>query len=138
MNQDFSRESTNSQILAEVSGWLVEFETGDGNAEIRRRFDDSLRRSPEHMRDYLGLLPLWRQGALAKYSRDRSPEELIGYALTEGNVVPLGVRTTVEKQLLPRINSPVTKAAAMAFVVQGGLFAWLQLRAPTYATGIGE
>jgi transmembrane sensor len=138
MNQDVSRESTNSQILAEASEWLVEFETGEPDTETRRRFDDWLRRSPEHVRAYLGLLPLWKQGAVAKYSPDRSPEQLVAYALTEGNVVPLGARQNIPNRALPGIRGGIVKAAAVIVVVLGGLFAWLQVRAPTYTTGIAE
>ena len=37
MSKD-SREATNTQILAEASEWLVEFETDEGDAEMRQRF----------------------------------------------------------------------------------------------------
>lgn len=138
MSRETSRESTNSQILAEASEWLIEFETGEPDADTRREFDDWLRRSPEHVRAYLGLLPLWKQGAVAKFSRDQGPETLIAYAQTDGNVVALTGSTPAGKRSFSRTSRQVAMAAAVVLTVVGGLLTWREFRAPIYATDIGE
>jgi transmembrane sensor len=138
MSREISRESTNSQILAEASEWLVEFETGEPDSDTRREFDDWLRQSPEHVRAYLGLLPLWKQGAVAKFSRDQGPEALIAYARSEGNVVALTGSTRSGKGTFVRTHWRAATAAAIALATVSGLFAWREFRAPIYATDIGE
>ncbi|WP_129781793.1 FecR family protein [Peristeroidobacter soli] len=138
MSRETSRESTNSQILAEASEWLIEFEAGEPDSDTRREFDDWLRQSPEHVRAYLGLLPLWKQGSVAKFSRDQGPESLIAYANTEGNVVALTGSAQPGQRSRTRTHWPAAMAATIAFVVVGGLFAWREFQAPLYTTGIGE
>lgn len=138
MSREYSTESTNSQILAAASEWLIEFEVGEPDAETRCKFDDWLRQSPEHVRAYLGLLPVWKQGAIAVFSRDQGPEALIAYARTESNVVHLTGGALPGKRSLAHMIRQAAMAAAVVLAVLGGLFAWHELRVPTYTTGIGE
>ena len=42
----------NRQILDEASEWFVDFRVGDVDTVARERFDEWLRRSPEHIRAY--------------------------------------------------------------------------------------
>lgn len=132
------KESLNPQILAEASEWLVEFETGGGGADARREFDDWLRRSPEHVRAYLGLLPIWKQGTVGHFTRDRGPESLIAYARTEGNVVPLAVGERIGKSRATRFRLRLSIAAAALLAISGAVFVWRGIAEPSYATGIGE
>ncbi len=49
-----TRVSTTEAIVAEASAWFIEFRSGDATAETRMRFDEWLRRSPQHIQAYLG------------------------------------------------------------------------------------
>src|SRR5687767_5812454 len=89
MNTEHPRP-LNRQILDEASEWLVELNTGDADQAARQRFDAWLRASPEHMRAYLELLPLWEEAATPPASADPGPEVLIAWARRADNVVPMG------------------------------------------------
>lgn len=138
MSMEYPKETLNPQILAEASEWLVEFETGDGDDAARRAFDDWLRRSPEHVRAYLGLLPIWKQGATANFTLDNGPEALIAYARSEANVFAMDVRERAKPGKETRSQWRFAIAAAALLAVVGALFAWRQMAWPTYVTGIGE
>ena len=43
------------QILDEASAWFVDFRVGDVDQHARERFDQWLRRSPEHIRAYMEI-----------------------------------------------------------------------------------
>src|ERR1700678_2556678 len=46
---------SNRQIVDEACEWFVEFRVGDVDAAARERFDEWLRRSPEHIRAYIEI-----------------------------------------------------------------------------------
>jgi transmembrane sensor len=134
---EFPKEPLNSQIIAEASEWLVEFETGEDDADARRRFDGWLRRSPEHVRAYLSLLPLWKQSALARFKHDSGPQSLIAFARSEDNVVPLSTAEPMKHRLAARWRMPLAVAAGTLLAISGALFVWREI-GPTYVTGVGE
>ncbi len=142
----------NAQILEEAAEWFVEFEGEDAdgaNKMQREAFDEWLRRSPEHVRAFLELLPLWEQGAARREPPDVDSQHLIDRALNaKANVVPLSplvksaapapapVRAVPEGVRAPRRLKPVTAIAASAVLAIGA--AWLLEQHGTYSTRIGE
>src|ERR1700735_3760724 len=82
---------SNRQIVDEASEWFVEFRVGDVDAAARERFDEWLRRSPEHIRAYIDIARFYVELSPSNVQRDIDVEVLIAYANSDGsNVVPLG------------------------------------------------
>ncbi len=135
------REPLNTQIVAEACEWLVEFESGDAGAQVRQDFDAWLRQSPEHVRAYLELLPIWKHGADTQFARDAGPAALIAYARTEDNVVSLDGRlgSGTARNTFSSSRRYFAVAAAVAVVALGAAFAWRAIHdGSTFETGIGE
>lgn len=80
----------NTQIYDQASEWLVDFRSGDVDADLRRRFSGWLRSSPDHVRAYLELAAIWNEGPALDAGHELDAEALIAAALAEGNVVGLG------------------------------------------------
>lgn len=95
-----SHSKLSPQILDEASDWFVEFSEGNVDGAARGRFDNWLRRSPEHIQAYLKITVLWEDASMLRKSMSLSAEELIARALAETNIVPLG------SELPPRSLSP--------------------------------
>lgn len=79
----------NRQIIDEAAEWFVEFSTGEVDEIARSDFDRWLRKSPEHVKAYLELLPIWADGATPLPEHEASAEDLIALARTSDNVVAL-------------------------------------------------
>jgi transmembrane sensor len=145
----------NRQILDEASEWFVDFRVGDVDTAARERFDEWLRRSPEHIRAYWEIAKTYVElpGAPAPGKLDVTA--LIAYAHSDANVVPLHLRASEIHALrsgpsrgaldeggagpTPRFRRPFFAAAAVAFaVVIGGAVWWQAHRYPLYSTDIGE
>jgi len=149
------KSQLNRQILDEASEWFVDFRVGDIDAEARARFDEWLRRSPEHIRayweiakTYVGLPP---GNSLSPHKID----ELIAYARSDStaNVVPLAHPPRPTESLPPsamraegggpRRGHPrrrrflAAAAVACALTLAGALW-WQTERYPLYTTDIGE
>jgi transmembrane sensor len=145
----------NRQILEEASDWFVNFRVGDVDAEASERFDEWLRRSPEHIRayweiakTYVGLPPA---SAMSKVKAD----ELISYGQshTSANVVPLNPSSRIPEPRAPNVvraegqivvpgRSPrrhflAAVAFAFALLIAGAVW-WQVQRYPLYATDAGE
>jgi transmembrane sensor len=134
----------NRQIAEEAAGWFVELNTGGAGHGARRAFDDWLRQSPEHVRQYLKLLPLWEDGARTLPSDSADPEQVIARALA-AEPVPENLVTLDLPHSRPRASSPrhyrfsgLAAAAALVLVVGAVIAAFFWARPPVYATGIGE
>lgn len=152
----------NRQILEEAAQWFVEVDSEDLDPATRRAFDEWLRRSPEHVRAFLELLPVW-EGAAAPHPRESAdPESLIARFLSvKANVVPL--RNARENSLFrvavhPASSGPVSSsgslphgpgravsfrwplaiATSIGVLAVCSVFAWFQLQKDVYVTGIGE
>jgi transmembrane sensor len=143
MSTSPSKAALNTQILEQASEWLVEFEAGDADPQTQQHFDSWLRQSPEHVRAYLELLPIWKHGATAQFARDAGPEALIAYARSEDKVVALAgepaARTASalpRRRTAPRVWLAAAAAAAVLFVAVALL--WPAIRGPVYVTGTGE
>lgn len=145
----------NKQIIEEAAEWFVEFSTGDADRTTKQAFDEWLRKSPEHVRVYLELLPLWEDAALPVPGEHASADELITGARKPENIVPwsgtrdakalgeissgtsqnAGRPPSGSRRLLP--HRALAASVALAVVV-GGFVLWSLTRGETYATGIGE
>lgn len=144
------------QVLNEASEWFVDFRVGDVDAEARARFDEWLRRSPEHIRAYMEIARTY----VELPSMDPGKPDvaaLIAYARSEGNVLPLnpGPRAQgphVRAQALEQSSSVsrqndharprrrrflAAATAAIVLVIAGAVF-WQSMRFPLYTTDIGE
>src|ERR1700741_3375677 len=80
----------NRQILYEASEWFVDFRVGDVDQHARERFDEWLRRSPEHIRAYMDIARTYVELPPPNPTGAIDVQALIAYANSEGNnVVPL-------------------------------------------------
>lgn len=140
----------NRQILAEASAWFVDFRVGDVDSQARERFDEWLRRSPEHIRAYMEIAKAYATLPALTQNRNISVQELIAYARSEGNVVPFDQPTPTQPTSAPRMPGSTQRhgpwsgrgllAASIVLVcTTAGVATWLVThRYPTYATGVGE
>ncbi|MEJ1964458.1 MAG: FecR domain-containing protein [Gammaproteobacteria bacterium] len=140
MNKPGNGARFNRQIVDEAAEWFVELNAGDGDSAAQRRFDAWLRKSPEHVRAYLAMFPLWEDAALVDSKRAVSSAELIASARADGNVVPLAVAPPHEARARSHSSKRFLLAASLAGVcVLAGIVAWIQISSRgTYATDIGE
>src|SRR5580704_268892 len=80
----------NAQILDEASEWFVDFRVGDVDAAARERFDEWLRRSPEHIRAYIDIARTYVELPPPSPTGEIDVKALIAYANSAGgNVIPL-------------------------------------------------
>jgi transmembrane sensor len=146
----------NRQILDEASEWFVDFRVGDVDAEARARFDEWLRRSPEHIRAYWEIAKTYVELPPQNSVGKLKAEELIAYAYSDANVIPFDPRASEAptlrfesadkgskeggtRQSRPRLRRPFFAAASVAFaLVIAGAVWWQVHRYPLYATDIGE
>jgi transmembrane sensor len=145
----------NRQILDEASEWFVDFRVGDVDTTARERFDEWLRRSPEHIRAYWEIAKTYVELPAAPAPGKLDVAALIAYAHSDANVVPLhsraseirALRSESPRELLDkgavgptqRFRRPFFAAAAVAFaVVIGGAVWWQANRYPLYSTDSGE
>jgi transmembrane sensor len=147
MARSDSRNSLNKQISDEAAEWFVEFSTGESDARARGDFDTWLRKSPEHVRAYLEMFPIWEDAGRIDSGRTASTDELISLARSaRDNVVPL-VRGAVDSRgdgadesARHRRTMPMrlryTLAASLLATVATGV--WFYSQAGIYATDIGE
>jgi transmembrane sensor len=130
----------NDQIIDEAAEWFVEFSGGDATPEAKRAFDAWLRKSPEHVRVYLEMVPIWNDAAIALPGDLTSAEDLIALAGVAENVVVLPANPMVRRHRygLPR-KRWLAAAVSAAVLMVGVCIVWLQwYRALTYVTAVGE
>ncbi len=70
----------NRQILDEASEWFVDFRVGDVDTAARERFDEWLRRSPEHIRAYWEIAKTYVELPAAPAPGKLDVAALIAYA----------------------------------------------------------
>jgi transmembrane sensor len=145
----------NRLILEEASEWFVDFRVGDVDQDSRTRFDEWLRRSPEHIRAYMEIAKTYVE--LPALAGQLDVDALINYAYSGENVVPFenagialpggleiaaaGLKppSAQSSRALRRAPRRFLSAAACAlFLVIAGAVWWQTLHFPTYATDVGE
>ena len=143
MSHPRSAAPVNDQINDEAARWFVEFSTGTHDARQTREFDTWLRKSPEHVRAYLEMFPVWEDAACEGTARGSSAEELIARASSEpANVVRFEkALPAVESssRMAPRARRPswLAAAAILLIAIASTLF-WQHYRGDLYVTAIGE
>jgi transmembrane sensor len=125
-------------ILEEASDWFVDFRVGDVDQDSRARFDEWLRRSPEHIRAYMEIAKTYVE--LPALAGQMDADALIKYAHSGENVVPFdGAGAAPSSRALRRAPRRFLSAAAcVLFLVVAGTAWWQMLHFPTYSTNIGE
>jgi transmembrane sensor len=147
MDRSDAKPRINTQILEEAADWLIELNSGGADHALRQRFDAWLRTSPEHVRAYLEMLPIWEDGASLPTSGDASIDELLALGKQDTNVVSLsseeaagGVRRAADDA--PRFPGwwprGLAVAATIVIAVGASVGWWLHGQRGTYATDIGE
>lgn len=147
---------SNRQIVEEASEWFVEFRVGDVDAAARERFDEWLRRSPEHIRAYIEIARTYVEMPNPQGTKPLDVEALIAYARSNENIVPfdtVGGLPSQEPRALAEPNKQQGRAAthtsfprrrflavgasALMVTLAGGVW-WQSARYPLYSTDIGE
>ena len=140
MNIRSSKTAKADLVATEASVWFIEFRTGELTAGDRTRFDEWLRRSPEHIQAYLEIAAGWAELPTSDPEQRLDIQALVARATQsrEENVVSLAPRETVfPKSKLPSIRAWAASLAGVALVL--GLAARSYLHhADTYRTGVGE
>jgi len=149
---------SNRQIVDEASEWFVEFRVGDVDAGARERFDEWVRRSPEHIRAYIEIARTYVEMPNPHGTKPLDVEALIAYARSGENIVPfdsvgsapphepraLAEPRSREQQVSRATHTTPTRrtllaVAASVLVVALGSAAWWQsARYPLYSTDTGE
>src|SRR6266446_5112724 len=96
----------NRLILDEASDWFVDFRVGDVDSQARERFDLWLRQSPQHIRAYMEIAKTYVVLPTLNPERKVDVQELIAYARSEGNVIPLE-HTARASQPLSKVAEPM-------------------------------
>jgi transmembrane sensor len=132
----------NRQINQEAADWFVEVNTDVPDLETRRRFDKWLRASPQHVRAFLEMVPIWEDGGRVPLSSDATPEQLIERAQAAVSVVGLqGAVPSPVARPYSRFSGRFARAAAAlatVVVLVVIVLGYQQLRYPVYTTGLGE
>jgi len=118
MDERFDRSTSNQQIREEAAEWLVQFNADVPDAQARIQFDQWLRTSPEHIRAYIELLPLWHDSASLAEVNALSQEELVAI-VTRSNTNVTSLELTVDVAA----RSVVRKAAGVGIAPTGRFFA---------------
>jgi transmembrane sensor len=145
-------------ILEEASEWFVDFRVGDVDGHARERFDQWLRRSPEHIRAYVDIARTYVELPLVSLTK-MDVDSLIAYAHSAENVVSFNDaaaqpdahitmsaetnRDSAPLQRPERTPRPRRRSLAAAMgcalaLTIAGAFWWQAVRFPTYATSTGE
>jgi transmembrane sensor len=77
----------NKQIIDEAAAWFVEVNEDELDPATRRKFHAWLCQSPEHVRAYLKIVPIWEAGADLAPFANGDPDALIAWAAADNNVV---------------------------------------------------
>jgi transmembrane sensor len=140
----------NRLIIQEAAEWFVELNTGPPpDLATRARFDRWVRASPEHVRAFLEVVPIWEDGSQLPQDPDATPEQLVEWARSTSNILPMqsGHRPQrgSEGQRVPVLspNRSVRRVwlaglAAAILLALGTVAGYRAVRYPTYVTGIGE
>jgi transmembrane sensor len=149
----------NRLILEEASGWFVDFRVGDVDEHSRERFDEWLRRSPEHIRAYMEIARTYVELPLGNLAGKIDVDALIAYAHSGENIVPFydaGNAQSNQSRVMSaetdhpealarkaertrRLRRRLLAAATCASVlVIAGAICWNIVRFPSYSTDIGE
>jgi transmembrane sensor len=149
------RLKLNTQIYEEACEWFIDCRAGDLDEATRYDFDCWLRKSPEHLSAYLELAAIWNEGPMldpeGKFDRDTLIAQA---ALDRDNVVELSNSRNGSDPSTPDVVARTTPthaehrrfrrrhfaaiAASIVLVTAAAMLYLQTIRAPAYATAIGE
>ena len=132
-----STKTATPAIIAEASAWFIEFRTGEVRGSDRARFDEWLRRSPEHVQAYLVIAAGWAELPTSDPDQSLDMALLIQRAreARDENVVTLSPKRMTPRRRISRVWVGRFAAASLA-VILSLLFYFAQ--DDTYRTGVGE
>jgi len=138
----YTNPRINAELRHEAIEWLITFSEGDVDAAARKRFNDWLRTSPEHVRAYLRVAAFWQDADRVAPEAQRDIDALVQAARAETNIHPLDIAgTAVEKSTRRRslARPSLALAATILLLIGLGAVAWnLASKRPTFATQPGE
>lgn len=134
----------NEQIIDEASEWFVTLRDRNADPGAQDRFMDWLRRSPEHVEAYLGIVALWSDVSAIGTAPDTEAATLIGRARADNNVFPMASppramhssRVTSKRHRGFRFG--IAAASALLVAGLGTLAYWNHWRGTSYETEVGE
>lgn len=124
-------------IIAEASAWFIEFRTGEVHGSDRARFDEWLRRSPEHVQAYLVIAAGWAELPTSDPDQWLDMPSLLQRAreAQDENVVTLSPRRMTPRRRTSR--AWVARLGAASLAVALSLMFYVA-QDDTYRTGVGE
>jgi transmembrane sensor len=127
-------------IIAEASAWFIEFRTGEVAGSERARFDEWLRRSPEHIHAYLEIAAGWAELPTSDPDRRIDIPSIIQRARQSHDdcVVTLSRRPPlrpVQRRL--SVRAWATSLAGLSLAIALAIGVYLS-EANTYRTGVSE
>jgi transmembrane sensor len=130
-----ARDRSADAIVEEAADWIVRLSSSDASADEQLEFVAWLKRSPLHVRAYLGVERTW--AALGTVDARRRIDVTALLAEPDSNIVQLGGRSA-RSRASTRRRTVIRILAACALLACAGLI-WFQLQlANLYTTGIGE
>jgi len=141
MSKERTGPPLNRQILDEAAEWFVEINEGEPDRATRERFDEWLRRSPEHVRAYLRVVPVWEEGASLQSHANRDTQALVAWAKEGDNVVPLRLAHAEHSRgRFAPLHSfkRLLLAASLGCIAVGAVVLWMTEAHGVYDTGTGE
>lgn len=130
-----------AEVRAEAIEWLITFSEEEVDAEDRRRFNEWLRTSPEHVAMYLRIAAFWQDADRLEPSHRRDIERLVREASIESNVHSLmsGPTPPQARTLFHRVSIHAVAATAVLLVFGALAALWhTAYGSPSYATNVGE
>lgn len=143
------RSKLNTQIYEEACEWFVTSAAGEMDDLRRREFDRWLRKSPENLSAYMEIAAIGGEGAtLDPHNRWDEAKLLAEAAQDRDNIVEMPNTSVADASVTSESSPPIRVgkknrwrfaaiAAGIAIVVALPIIAPF-LRAPTYATAVGE
>lgn len=146
MSRTPSYDPIHPQIADEAAEWFVEFASGEPDFSARRDFDRWIRKSPEHLRAYLEMFPIWEDAQGLDAGSAVSADELIERARADARkVVPMSGRKPSQGADHEEMKAKASNthrgwrafAAGIALAALG-IGGWLYSQRGVYATDVGE
>jgi len=133
-----SKPLINRQILDEAAEWFVDFRVGDVDAAARARFDEWVRRSPEHIQAYWEIARAYVDLPERDDAGKLDVGALIAYANTAGNVVSISARPARAGPARLTRRRYLPAAAVVCGLAGIAVLFWQAQRQPFYSTDVGE
>jgi transmembrane sensor len=142
MNPSKRDSRMDAALFEEAAEWFVDLNTDEPEPGVREHFDAWLRRSPEHVRAYLSMLPTWEDSSLQPVGSAADIDALVAQANETDNVVTLHKTQPTPGRVAPQTSWRLSRVALAAMLLLACVGAvavfWLRSGVDTYATNTGE